>query len=219
MTLKYDETIDKLYHKKLKDFYNRKSVIIPKLNLKIEELERKKTEENTAATDQQIKILSRKKDLVLEEIDRYFLENAKSLFEYFETKQDIDKNMNQKKKINTFFNVKDNRDAPIEAMTDCVNTYMEKNCFESINLTCYAYNKTVCTHCNVGELIKVNHEGIITVLQIINSSWTTTSLLTRSLRKKCLFTRISASIISRRFCLSFRQKNPPIFLQKSYSRS
>jgi hypothetical protein len=161
MTLKYDETIDKLYHKKLKDFYNRKTVIIPKLNLKIEELERKKTEENTAATDQQIKILSRKKELVSEEIDRYFLENAKSLFEYFETKQDIDKNMNQKKKINTFFNVKDKSDVPIEAMADCVNTYMEKNCFESINLTCYAYNKTVCTHCNVGELIKVNHEGII----------------------------------------------------------
>ena len=55
MTLKYDETLDKLYHKKLKDFYNRKTVIIPKLNNKIEELEKKRTEENAVAIDQQIK--------------------------------------------------------------------------------------------------------------------------------------------------------------------
>jgi hypothetical protein len=161
MTLKYDETIDKLYHKKLKDFYNRRTVIIPKLNVKIEELEKRKTEDNTLSIDQQIKTLIRKRERVSEEINHYFLENAKSLFDYFETKQDIDKNMNQKKKINTFFHVKDHTDIPLDTMADCVNTYMEKNCFESINLTCYSYNKTVCTHCNVGELIKVNHEGII----------------------------------------------------------
>jgi hypothetical protein len=161
MNLKYDETLDKLYHKKLKDFYNKKTVIIPKLNNKIEELEKKRTDENHDSIDVQIKTLKRKKEIISEEINNYYLENAKSLFEYFETKQDIDKNMNQKKKINTFFNVKDKNELPIDAMNDCVQTYMEKNCFESINLKCYSYNKTVCDNCNVGELIKVNHEGII----------------------------------------------------------
>jgi len=161
MNLKYDETLDKLYHKKLKDFYNKKTVIIPKLNNKIEELEKKRTEENRESIDQQIKTIKRKKELISEDINNYYLENAKSLFEYFETKQDIDKNMNQKKKINTFFNVKDKNEFPIDTMNDCVQTYMEKNCFESINLKCYSYNKTVCDNCNVGELIKVNHEGII----------------------------------------------------------
>jgi hypothetical protein len=161
MNLKYDETLDKLYHKKLKDFYNKKTVIIPKLNNKIEELEKKKTEDNCESIDLQIKTLKRKKELISEDINKYYLENAKSLFEYFETKQDIDKNMNQKKKINTFFNVKDKNELPIDAMNDCVQTYMEKNCFESINLKCYSYNKAVCDNCNIGELIKVNHEGII----------------------------------------------------------
>lgn len=161
MNLKYDETLDKLYHKKLKDFYNKKTVIIPKLNNKIEELEKKRTEENRESIDHQIKTIKRKKELISEDINNYYLENAKSLFEYFETKQDIDKNMNQKKKINTFFNVKDKNELPIDTMNDCVQTYMEKNCFESINLKCYSYNKTVCDNCNVGELIKVNHEGII----------------------------------------------------------
>lgn len=99
MNLKYDETLDKLYHKKLKDFYNKKTVIIPKLNLKIEELEKKRTEDNHASIDLQIKTIKRKKEMITEDINNYYLENAKSLFEYFETKQDIDKNMNQKKKL------------------------------------------------------------------------------------------------------------------------
>jgi hypothetical protein len=161
MNLKYDETLDKLYHKKLKDFYNKKTVIIPKLNNKIEELEKKRTDDNHASIDSQISQFKKKKDLITEDINNYYLENAKSLFEYFETKQDIDKNMNQKKKINTFFNVKDKSEIPIDTMNDCVQSYMEKNCFESINLKCYSYNKTICDNCNLGELIKVNHEGII----------------------------------------------------------
>ena len=161
MNLKYDETLDKLYHKKLKDFYNKKTVIIPKLNNKIEELEKKRAECSHDSIEQQIKTIKRKKELITEEINKYYLENAKSLFEYFETKQDIDKNMNQKKKINTFFNVKEKGDIPIDLMNDCVQTYMEKNCFESINLKCYSYNKTTCDNCSIGELIKVNHEGII----------------------------------------------------------
>jgi len=161
MNLKYDETLDKLYHKKLKDFYNKKTVIIPKLNNKIEELEKKRLDSSNESIEQQIKILRRKKEMITEEINNYYLENAKSLFEYFETKQDIDKNMNQKKKINTFFNVKEKGDIPLDLMNDCVQTYMEKNCFESINLKCYSYNKTTCDNCLVGELIKVNHEGII----------------------------------------------------------
>ena len=153
MNLKYDETLDKLYHKKLKDFYNKKTVIIPKLNNKIEELEKKRTDENHASIDSQISQFRKKKELITEDINKYYLENAKSLFEYFETKQDIDKNMNQKKKINTFFNVKDKNEIPIDTMNDCVQSYMEKNCFESINLKCYSYNKTICDNCNVGELI------------------------------------------------------------------
>ena len=161
MNLKYDETLDKLYHKKLKDFYNKKTVIIPKLNNRIEELEKKSIEGYNESAENLIKTLKRKKEMIAEEINRYYLENAKSLFEYFETKQDIDKNMNQKKKINTFFKVKEKGDIPLDMMNDCVQTYMEKNCFESMNLKCYAYNKTMCDNCSIGELIKVNHEGII----------------------------------------------------------
>jgi hypothetical protein len=38
---------------------------------------------------------------------------------------------------------------------------MEKNNFEIVNLNNYSYNKSICENCNIGELIKVNHEGII----------------------------------------------------------
>ena len=61
MNVKYDETLDQLYHKKLKDFYNKKSIIIPKLNHKMDELERKRTEENTEIISQNIHMIQRKK--------------------------------------------------------------------------------------------------------------------------------------------------------------
>jgi hypothetical protein len=48
-----------------------------------------------------------------------------------------------------------------ENINHCINEYMEKNNFDIINLNNYSYNKSVCEHCKIGELIKVNHEGII----------------------------------------------------------
>jgi hypothetical protein len=160
MNIKGDDTIDNLYTKKLKHFHNTVDIIIPKLNVKIEELENKRNPENKDEINEQIINLKNKIRLLKEEKNKYYLENSKYLFEYFESKQDIDKNINPKKKISNFFKLKDDV-VKTENINHCINEYMEKNNFEIVNLNNYSYNKSICENCNIGELIKVNHEGII----------------------------------------------------------
>ena len=160
MNIKGDDTIDNLYTKKLKHFHNTVDIIIPKLNVKIEDLENKRNSENKDEINQQIINLKNRIRLLKEEKNKYYLENSKYLFEYFESKQDIDKNINPKKKISNFFKLKDDV-VKSENINHCINEYMEKNNFEIVNLNNYSYNKSICEHCNIGELIKVNHEGII----------------------------------------------------------
>jgi hypothetical protein len=161
MNIKSDATLDMLYTKKLKYFHHKFEIIIPKLKLKMEELIQNKNEENDEDYNQKIEQLDKKIKQIHAERNRYFLENSKYLFEYFESKQNIDKNNNPKKKINTFFRIADEEDTPVETMNKCIQDYIEKNSFDNINLSHYCYNKSLCQSCNKGELIKVNHDGII----------------------------------------------------------
>jgi hypothetical protein len=161
MNLKQDTTLDILYTNKLKYFQNKFNIIIPKLNKKIEELKEMKTGDNEKEINIKIEEYESKIKLIVNEKNKYFLDNSKYLFEYFETKQNIDKNNTPKKTINSFFNFKEEKEAPYESMNHCIQEYLKKNSFDMMTVNDYAYNKNVCSHCNEGELIKVNHEGVI----------------------------------------------------------
>ena len=161
MNLKQDTTLDILYTNKLKYFQNKFNIIIPKLNKKIEELNEMKTVDNEKEINNKIEDYENKIKLIINEKNKYFLDNSKYLFEYFETKQNIDKNNTPKKTINSFFNFKEEKEAPYESMNHCIQEYLKKNSFDMMTVNEYAYNKNVCSHCNEGELIKVNHEGVI----------------------------------------------------------
>jgi len=162
MNIKQDITLDLLYTNKLKQFQNNEKVIIPKLFKKIEELKEGLLEDNKKDTTEKIKELELKINLLIHEKNKYFLENSKYLFEYFELKQNIDKNNTPKKTINSFFNFKETpQNISYDNMNTCIQEYLKKNKFECIPIKEYEYNKNICTNCKEGELIKVVHEGVI----------------------------------------------------------
>jgi hypothetical protein len=162
MNIKPDATLDMLYNKKLKYFHHKFETVLPKLKLKIEDLKQNINSENENEINQKIEQHEKKIKQIIDERNKYFLDNSKYLFEYFESKQNIDKNNNPKKKINAFFKIKEeDEDKPIESMNKCIQDYIEKNSFDNINLNSYCYNKSICKNCNEGELIKVNNDGII----------------------------------------------------------
>jgi hypothetical protein len=46
-------------------------------------------------------------------------------------------------------------------MNQSIKGYLRKNNFESLEITNFSNNKSICQNCNTGELIKVSHDGII----------------------------------------------------------
>ena len=158
---KNETTLDILYNQKLKYFNHKIYVVLPKLIAKIEELEKEKNNEKNIDIDQKIDVYKKKIATIHDEKNKYYLENSKYLFDYFETKQNIDKNNTPKKTINSFFNVKEEKEPNYEIMNESIKCYLRRNNFESLDITNFSYNKSICQHCNVGELIKVSHDGII----------------------------------------------------------
>ena len=161
MTNKTDITIDVLYNQKLKYFNHKTSIILPKLTEQINEFEKERNEKNTKEIDLKIEIVNKKINSLNNEKNKYYLDNSKYLFDYFETKQNIDKNNTPKKTINSFFNVKEDKQHIYEKMNESVKAYLKLNNFESLDIANFSYNNSICQYCNVGELIKVNHDGII----------------------------------------------------------
>ena len=163
MTSKTDITLDVLYNQKNKYFNHKTNIVLPKLIDKIEELIKDKNSNSQNALDIDEKIENYKKKIgdIQYEKNKYYLENSKYLFDYFETKQNIDKNNTPKKTINSFFNVKEEKETNYEIMNESVKAYLKKNNFESLDIINFTYNKSICQYCNIGELIKVNHDGII----------------------------------------------------------
>jgi hypothetical protein len=171
MNTKQDITLDILYTNKLKQFQNNDKIIIPKLLKKIEELKEGLLEENKKDVNEKIKELESKINLITNEKNKYFLENSKYLFEYFETKQNIDKNNTPKKTINSFFNFKEqNETVSYDNMNICIQEYLKKNKFECIPIKEYEYNKNICNICKEGELIKVIYEGVILCNQCFSTN-------------------------------------------------
>jgi hypothetical protein len=118
MSANQDITLDILYTNKLKYFQNNDKIIIPKLLKKLEEL---KLEDNKKEIQEKINEIEIKIRTITSEKDKYYLENSKYLFEYFESKQNIDKNNTPKKTINSFFNFKENNtNEPYEKINVCI---------------------------------------------------------------------------------------------------
>ncbi|MBI96619.1 hypothetical protein CL656_05685, partial [bacterium] len=92
---------------------------------------------------------------------------------FFEDKQSINENKNNKKNVENFFfsnkEVKDNITEDIKQnesniAKNIINNhtrYFKNNDFNMINFEDFIYDKDVCSSCNKGELIQVNHEGIL----------------------------------------------------------
>ena len=166
MYFKNEDTIDTLHNKKIEELNKNESIYIPKFEKKIEEYRNiiENTDDLIEKKNYEIKIEKLKKKIVniKNKKKEYYLNNSEALFEYFETKQNIQYDDNPKKIMNDFFNVKnDDVQEKNNNINKCVDTYLKNNNFESLNLKQYYYDKNVCEKCKVGELIKVNKDGLL----------------------------------------------------------
>ena len=97
-------------------------------------------------------------------IKQYYLSNSKYIFDYFENKKEISKGTNKTKILNSFFKINDSADRTNELASKNDNNVKKflSNIDQSfINVNDFVFQTDTCKHCNVGELIPVEHEGIL----------------------------------------------------------
>jgi hypothetical protein len=95
---------------------------------------------------------------------QYYIDNAKHIFEYFENKKDISKDINKKHMLTNFFN---NKEEETIYDVNIVNYFKNTNViFPNEN---YVYNEDVCTLCRDGELIEQASDGMRICNQCGNS--------------------------------------------------
>lgn len=92
----------------------------------------------------------------------YLLDNAKDVFNYFESKKNIGKTQSKSKRLNSFFKI-DNSNCNTEddGTKNIVQSYLSRVNSELINVNDFVIPINICDSCNKGELIPLEEEGIL----------------------------------------------------------
>jgi hypothetical protein len=97
-------------------------------------------------------------------IKDYYLNNSRFIFDYFENKKEITNGTNKTTILNSFFKVNDktfDENALTRANDNNVQKFFTNLDQTFININDYIYATDICQSCNKGEMIPVEHEGIM----------------------------------------------------------
>ena len=97
-------------------------------------------------------------------IKDYYLNNSRFIFDYFENKKEITNGTNKTTILNSFFKVNDktfDENALTRANDNNVQKFFTTLDQTFININDYMYATDICQSCNKGEMIPVEHEGIM----------------------------------------------------------
>ena len=168
-------TLDNRHKEMQLHFLNVTNIIIPNL------LKEKKELESALNNEEEIRNFPIEKQLELKDrfsdikntlkthknnIKQYYLSNSKYIFDYFENKKEISKGTNKTKILNSFFKINDSTDRDRTNELASINDNNVKKFLSNIdqsfiNVNDFVFQTDTCKHCNVGELIPVEHEGIL----------------------------------------------------------
>ena len=93
---------------------------------------------------------------------QYYLNNNQHIFDYFENKKEISNNNNKTKLLNSFFKIKtDENEQTIREHKDSVQKYLSNLDESFIDINKFIVETDICQSCKNGELIPIDHEGIM----------------------------------------------------------
>lgn len=92
----------------------------------------------------------------------YYLNNNKHIFDYFENKKEVALDNNKTKILNSFFKVKTDHDNVNDTNNkDTIQQYLANIDESFIDVGKYIVETDICQYCKRGELIPIDHEGIM----------------------------------------------------------
>jgi len=161
-------TLDSKHKEIEKDFKNEKEDILPDLRAKKKHYTNLLTDK-TITIDQRLEIEDLIKDIVsqIKEIKKnkkkYYLNNNKFIYDYFENKKEISMDNNPTKLLNSFFKIKtnDNQEKVESKNKDNIQKYLSNIDESFIDINKFIFETDICQICRKGELIPIDHEGIM----------------------------------------------------------
>ena len=164
-------TLDSVHRELQSEFYLINNEVLPTLSRKKNEIMKKLNNPHTIAdVNEKIELQDSLYDIKEEiyknkkKIKDYYLNNSRFIFDYFENKKEITNGTNKTTILNSFFKVNDKTFDP-NALTRANDNNVQKfftNLDQTfININDYIYATDICQSCNKGEMIPVEHEGIM----------------------------------------------------------
>lgn len=157
-------TLDKKHKEYCDNFHLNETIEIPKLEEKktelIENLKKCVKLEDQMEIRDEINSIKQKIKKLKYDKKQYYLDNSKYIFDYFEDKKDINKGTTKVKTLDSFFNIKDNKEKNEKEMS-IVNSYLSNLDDDFIDLSNYITDEKTCKSCNNGELIPIEDEGLL----------------------------------------------------------
>jgi hypothetical protein len=164
-------TLDSVHRELQAEFNLIKSDVLPDLLRKKNEIMKKlNNSENKLDVNEKIDLQDSLYDIKQEiyknkkKVKDYYLNNSKFIFDYFENKKEITNGTNKTTILNSFFKVNDK--SFDENELNRVNENNVQKFFTNldqsfININDYMYVTDICQSCSKGEMIPVEHEGIM----------------------------------------------------------
>ena len=161
-------TLDTKHNEIIEGFRKENEETIPKLKKKKKLLKKKienpdiKLENKLDITDEISKINKKIFDIKKNQ-KQYYLKNSQYIFNYFEDKKDIASgNVNSNTKVlNSFFNINKNEKIQETNANSNLKNYLRNIDDTLIDINNFVLNTDICSICNKGELVPVDHEGIL----------------------------------------------------------
>ena len=162
-------TLDSKHKELEKEFMKEKEETLPELRAKKKYFNNLLSTDTSLTIDHKIEIKDMLYDITqkingLKKYKKdYYLNNSKYIFDYFENKKDVSLNNNKTKLLNNFFKINcDNDDTQNTTINkDSVQKYLSNMDESFINLNKFIVETDICQYCKKGELIPIDHEGIL----------------------------------------------------------
>ncbi len=162
-------TLDGKHSDMMNEFNNNNNMLIPTLENEKEELKEKLRVNNENPTlkleeildiKEQIKTIRNKIKESKKKEKNYLLTNSNIIFDYFEEKKKISEGTNEIKTLDKFFNI-DKQNTKVSENKNNVQQYLVNVDDTFLNVDSFINHTDICKSCNKGELIPVDHEGIL----------------------------------------------------------
>ena len=160
-------TLDSKHRDIEAEFTKEKEETLPDLRAKKKYFQ-KMADDSSISIEQKIEIRDMLRDITtqINEIKKknkhYYLNNNKYIFDYFENKKEISNNNNKTKLLNSFFKISScEDDQPTNESKDSVQKYLSNLDESFIDINKFIVESDICQYCRKGELIPIDHEGIM----------------------------------------------------------